>query len=291
MIRRIVLDTSAASRLAESEDLRGKFVSAARQQNTLCYLPRIALAELSDGDPGARDSRLRALGQLIIDLPEDSFRIACDHENLVRDEVTGPVAELPVCPDEQHDLRTLRELARADPDRVQLVVDPGISPHLETTKASFYEKDRAVSDFMKKRLGATTCCGLPLQVLEMRELLEGGIEWPGLAAPWLPSPPSIELIRSQPARYPAFSLLTHLKLRLMFANIVPAEDVCRAHQDIYGMFRSKVAGNWHDNAILTLGAYADVVLATDGDFVRRGKYLQTLEVTECQTKHLAEFLS
>jgi hypothetical protein len=259
-------------------------------QDTVCYLPRIALAELSDGDPTARDARLKAIGELIVALPEGDFSIACDHEDLVRDEILGAISELPVCPDEQHDLSILRELARADLDRVQLLVDPGISQHLRSTKATYFQMDQTVPTFIRERLGETTCCGTPLQVLEMRKLPEEA-DWPGLAAPWLTSPPSIQLIRSQPARYRGLSLLTHLKLRLMFANIIPAEAICRVHQDLYGMFRSKRAGNWHDNAIMTLGAYGDVVLATDGDFVRRGRYLRSLGVADCETVLLADFLS
>ncbi len=292
----LLLDTSAANRLLKDAAGAEQFIRRVTDQNLVCYLPLLAYQELLDGEPSHRDHRVAELGRFVARFRPGSFRIAAGYDEMVTAELAGPLAGMPAARFEREHLAQLVAWAQADKARVALQVDPALLAHLRRVKTKRHAQDRGLPEFMqlemaKREPGAEVrCCDAPGQVLELTSLPPED-DWVSLAAPWLKPPPVMSLLLSDPARFRGFLLLVHLTLRLMFANMVPANQVCARHRSLFGMFRSKVSGNWHDNAIFALGAYADLVLAVDGDFVRRGQYLHRLGVAPCTTQLLDDFLS
>lgn len=290
---RILLDTSSISRLARQPPLASRFVHRAHKTGVTCYLPMLGLIEFCDGAPERRDARVDGLGRLVRQLPPSSVRIASAHQDLIRAELEEPITALPVDAQEKANLKVIRGWSKADKTRFDLWIDPARLERLHQDRDFYLERDRQAAGWIKEKadpslLPDVKCCGVAGRVLEMTALLpelKGGVP-----VPWLQPEPPMDPIWALPQRYPAFTIFAHLVLRHMFANMIPADEVCPKHTNLFDWFRSKETGNWHDNLIHTLGAYADLVLTNDSDFVRRGEYLRNLGVPICQTQFLGDFL-
>ncbi len=285
----IALDTSALSNVLASDAAVDQFAATVLRRPVTVFVSTNVIVEISsDGDQERafrmlqRFRRLcRKLGARFCPAPGDQDLMKGE----LRERLRGPPAYS----------EGWTSLEKASSAKLLAVAKglPESYEWLRRKKADLFEKDRGLHQFMAAR-GVKTA---PDEIIELicatnppREddmIIE-------LAAEMSEGEVAAAKIVSDPRRFKATHVLSHLVWRLCLANSVDRQATTKAQENVLGMWRTKKKGRgegtWHDIAIAAAAAYVDLFISDDRDQLNRCSFLRDRNLVTFRPITLAEFL-